>query len=338
MNAIYSLVFVFALVLIPLFGVGAAQQTYFFGVCVPWTAFLIFLVGFTAKILKWASRPVPFSIPTTGGQQWSTLDMVQHDKYDNPATTGQVWIRMILEVFAFRSLFRNTSVMLGEKDGKPVVGYASSKWLWLFALMFHYSFFTIAVRHLRLFLNPVPKALEFLETMDGLLQIGIPRLYLTDMVIVAAVLFLLLRRVGNPAVRYISQVADYFPLLLILAVAASGIYMRYYAKVDVVAIKQFVLAMVTLGAIRPIPTTIDISFFIHLFLVSTLILYFPFSKLMHLGGVFLSPTRNMPNDSRYVRHVNPWNDPNIKPHSYEAYENDFRAPMIEAGLPVEKEA
>ncbi len=44
MNAIYSLVFVFALVLIPLFGVGAAQQTYFFGVCVPWTAFVMLMV------------------------------------------------------------------------------------------------------------------------------------------------------------------------------------------------------------------------------------------------------------------------------------------------------
>ena len=79
MNAIYSLVFVFALVLIPLFGVGAAQQTYFFGVCVPWTAFLIFVVFFTAKIIKWAKRPVPFSIPTTAGQQWG-LDFIEHDK------------------------------------------------------------------------------------------------------------------------------------------------------------------------------------------------------------------------------------------------------------------
>lgn len=337
MNALYSLVFVFALVLIPLFGVGAAHQKYLFGVCLPWTAFLIFLAGFVAKILKWASRPVPFSIPTTAGQQW-THDWIEHDKYDNPATTGQTWIRMILEVFAFRSLFRNTKLMLHMKDGQPVVGYASAKFLWLFAILFHYAFFTIAVRHLRLFLNPVPKALEFLEMMDGMLQIGIPRLYLTDVLIVAAVFFLLMRRVGVPTVRYISQVADYFPLLLILAVAASGIYMRYYAKVDVVAIKSLVIGMATFNVPKPIPANIDISFFIHLFLVSTLMVYFPFSKLMHLGGVFLSPTRNMPNDSRFVRHVNPWNDPNIKPHSYAAYEDDFREPMIEAGLPVEKEA
>ena len=33
-------------------------------------------------------------------------------------------------------------------------------------------------------------------------------------------------------------------------------------------------------------------FFAHLFLVSALLAYFPFSKLMHGAGVFLSPTRN----------------------------------------------
>ena len=85
-----------------------------------------------------------------------------------------------------------------------------------------------------------------------------------------------------------------------------------------------------------VPEGIGVMFFIHFFLVCTLFAYFPFSKLMHLGGVFLSPTRNMPNDSRMVRHVNPWNYP-VKVHTYEEYEDHFREKMIEAGLPVEKE-
>jgi nitrate reductase gamma subunit len=66
-----------------------------------------------------------------------------------------------------------------------------------------------------------------------------------------------------------------------------------------------------------------------------LLAYFPFSKLMHLGGIFMSPTRNMANTSRVKRHVNPWNYP-VKVHSYGAYEDEFREKMIEAGLPVEK--
>ena len=45
--------------------------------------------------------------------------------------------------------------------------------------------------------------------------------------------------------------------------------------------------------------------------------YFPFSKLMHMGGVFLSPTRNLANNNRMRRHVNPWN-PEVEVHTYAA--------------------
>ena len=72
-----------------------------------------------------------------------------------------------------------------------------------------------------------------------------------------------------------------------------------------------------------------------MFLVSVLLAYFPFSKLMHLGGIFFSPTRNMRADTRAVRHVNPWNYP-VNVHTYEEYEDDFRDKMIEAGLPVDR--
>ena len=81
---------------------------------------------------------------------------------------------------------------------------------------------------------------------------------------------------------------------------------------------------------------IGVIFYIHLFLLSTLFAYFPMSKLVHLGGVFMSPTRNLANNSRMKRHVNPWNYP-VHVHTYEEYENDFRKKMKEAGIPVEKE-
>ena len=70
-------------------------------------------------------------------------------------------------------------------------------------------------------------------------------------------------------------------------------------------------------------------------LVSVLLAYFPFSKLMHMGGIFLSPTRNLANNNRAKRHVNPWN-PAVKVHTYEEYEDEFRDKMMAAGLPVEK--
>jgi nitrate reductase gamma subunit len=58
-----------------------------------------------------------------------------------------------------------------------------------------------------------------------------------------------------------------------------------------------------------VPEGIGLSFFVHLFLVSLLLAYIPMSKLIHMGGVFLSPTRNLSNNSRMRRHINPWNYP-----------------------------
>jgi nitrate reductase gamma subunit len=86
-----------------------------------------------------------------------------------------------------------------------------------------------------------------------------------------------------------------------------------------------------------IPEGIGVIFYVHLFLVSVLLIYFPLSKLMHMGGVFLSPTRNLRADSRRVRHVNPWKFENVHYHTYDEYEDEFREKMIEAGLPVDKE-
>jgi hypothetical protein len=77
-------------------------------------------------------------------------------------------------------------------------------------------------------------------------------------------------------------------------------------------------------------------FLIHLLLVSALAAYFPFSKLMHMGGVFLSPTRNLANNNRSQRHVNPWNYP-VKTHSYAEWEDEFRDKLKAADLPLETE-
>jgi hypothetical protein len=55
---------------------------------------------------------------------------------------------------------------------------------------------------------------------------------------------------------------------------------------------------------------------------------------MHMGGVFMSPTRNSRNNSRAKRHINPWNYP-VKAHTYEEWEDEFKDAIKEAGLPLE---
>ena len=346
---LFSLIAVTILVVIPWVGVGALDLRWLFGIVIPYAALLTFFLGIIIRVVGWARSPVPFRIPTTGGQQRS-LPWLRQNKFDNPSGTIGVIGRMVLEILLFRSLFRHTKM---EFRKGPRIGYEWEKWLWVAALAFHYSFLVVILRHLRFFTEPIPIFVKWIESLDGFLEMGIaplpgfalPGLMLSGFVLLGALTFLFLRRLLSPQIMYISLPGDYFPLFLIMAIATTGVLMRYggafmeylfkwdVLSVEVVQVKALAMGLVSFHP--TIPEGIGTIFFIHLFLVSMLLAYFPFSKLVHMAGIFLSPTRNLSNNSRRVRHINPWDYP-VKVHTYEEYEDEFRDKMIEAGLPVEK--
>jgi len=238
---------------------------------------------------------------------------------------------MALEVLLFRSLFRNDRA---ELAGQARAVFRGNRLLWLGGLIFHWSLLIVLLRHMKFFFEPVPGCVTFLQNLDGLFQIFTPTLLLTDVFIVIALCYLFLRRITNPQIRYISLISDYFSLLLILGIAVSGMLMRYFYRVDLLEIKRFILGILSFSPI--VPKNTGITFYVHLFLVSMLLAYFPFSKLMHMGGVFMSPTRNLKNNSRAQRHINPWNYP-VKVHTYDEWEDEFREAIKEAGLPLESD-
>ena len=328
-NYMYSLIAVFVLALLAYAGAQVTAGKYLFGIIIPLLAVITFIVGFIYRVVGWARSPVPFRIPTTCGQQKS-LSWIEPAHIDNPSTTGGVVVRMFLEVVFLRSLFRNTKQKLQEGDK---LTYEWEIFLWAGALAFHWAFFTVIFRHLRFFLEPVPACVQIVENLDSFLQVLLPGLLLSGVVLLAAATFLFLRRLFVAQVRYISLASDFFPLFLIMGIAFTGILMRYFSKVNIVGIKELAMGLATFHF--TIPKDIGNLFFIHIFFVSVLLAYFPFSKLMHLGGIFMSPTRNLTTNSREKRHINPWNYP-VKVHGYDAYEDEFREKMVEAGLPVEK--
>ena len=334
MKALFALVALAILLGVVYLGVGIAGQEMLFGVVVPYAAMAIFLVGFVARIIGWARSPVPFNISTVSGQQKS-LPWIENQRFESPSGTLGVIGRMALEVLFFRSLFRNTRARLDKNE--PRLGYVSDKALWAAGLLFHWCFLVIFIRHLRFFIEPTPVFIRSLESLDGFFQLAVPALFLTDIGIVLGLTYLVGRRLLDPGLRYISLPADYFALFLLLGVALTGISMRYITRVDITAAKSMAMGLVTFSPV--VPKGIGLPFYMHVFMISVLFAYFPFSKLVHMGGVFMSPTRNLPNDSRARRHVNPWNPPNdvIKPHTYEEWEDEFRDKLKAANYPLERE-
>jgi nitrate reductase gamma subunit len=328
MNILVALAAVGGLFLLGMLG-GTSGMGWLLGIVFPSIAIVLFIGGMIAKVMNWSRSPVPFRIPTTCGQQKS-LDWLPHSRLENPQTGLQVVGRMALEILFFRSLLRNTKAEL--VDGERLV-YRTDHTLWLAGILMHWSFLAIILRHLRLMTSPVPGWVTFIENTDGFLEIGLPVVFVTTVTFLAGVTILLFRRLADPQVKYISLVGDYFPLFLLLGIGLSGVWMRHFDKVDIAGVKELMVGLFHFSPV--VPEGIGPVFFGHLFLVSVLLAYFPFSKLTHMAGVFLSPTRNMANNNREVHHENPWDHP-VKVHTYEEYEDELRGKMVGAGIPVEK--
>jgi nitrate reductase gamma subunit len=329
MNVVVAFVAVAGLFLLGVVG-GAPGMAWVFGVVLPYAALVLFAGGLVYRVFSWANVPVPFRIPTTSGQQES-LDWVEQEKLDNPHNTIAVIGRMAMEVLFFRSLLKNTKTELVE--GRRLV-YATDLGLWLAGMAMHWSLLIILIRHLRLFTVPVPAFVVWVEWVDGFWEMGLPVVFMTSLIFVISLAYLLYRRLAIGQVRYISLIGDYFPLFLLLGIGASGFWLRHLAKTDIASVKELALGLVRFTPV--VPDSISPLFYGHLFLVCVLLVYFPFSKLVHAPGVFFSPTRNMANNNRAVRHVNPW-DYSVKVHTYEEYEDELREKMKAAGIPVERQ-
>lgn len=330
MNVVYSLVGTIILVSLVSIGVGILHWYSVFGVIIPYAAIAAFIGGFVYRVLKWGRSPVPFHIPTVCGQGKS-LPWIKADNIESPYDRTGLIARIALEVLFFRSLFWNERARLKETYK---LLYSRNLYLWLGGLAFHWSLLIILLRHLRFFLEPVPSFVIFIQVLDGIFQSIVPVIYNSDVIIMAALIYLFLRRLTNPQIRYLSLPSDYFALLLLLSVVISGLLMRLFFKADLVKVKEWAMGMLSFHP--TLPEGVGLLFYIHLFFVALLMAYFPISKLMHMAGIFFSPTLNLRNDSRMRRHDNPWNY-RVKVHTYEEWEGEFREAMKEVGLPVEKE-
>ncbi len=192
-----------------------------------------------------------------------------------PLTRAGVGARMCREVVFFESLFKG------------------SKWSWLFGWLFHFGMLIALARHLRYFTEPVWWWVTLIQWVGVYAGIAM----------FAGLAGLWVRRMLVDRIRYISAPSDHLMLALLLAIAGSGLMMKYVHHTDIVSLKAFALGLVTLDW-QPLPA--DGLLLVHLSLVIVLMLIFPFSKLLHAPGVFFSPTRNMRDNPREYRHVAPW--------------------------------
>ncbi len=173
------------------------------------------------------------------------------------ASPGAALTSSAAEVFFFSGLWR------------------SDRWHWLGAWPLHACLVLVALRHLRYFLYPVPGWLTACQTAGLWAGCLLP----------VALLYLLARRLLIDHAVQASSAADYLALLLLLAIAGTGVAMRLVWRQDVLAVKDMALAYASLRL--PASAPAGSLFAAHFLLVNALVAYLPFSRLLHAPGVSL---------------------------------------------------
>lgn len=226
---------------------------------------VIFVIGVVLRIYQYAVTPQPVKIMLTPA----------------PLTRTGAFFRVLGEVFFFKSLY---------KSNKPT---------WIFGYLFHISFFLLIAMHFArhfIYSNPAP------WWYGIFVSAGI----ICGIVMVLSLFLLLMRRVLVERVKFISLFQDYLILILLMLIGLAGLSLNYVltpASLTVVDnhLDPYISGLLTFQFTN-IPS--NPLFLIHYTLILLLVLYIPFSKVMHFIGIFFSPTRNMadnPIEERYYR-------------------------------------
>jgi nitrate reductase gamma subunit len=160
--------------------------------------------------------------------------------------------------------------------------FRSDRFLWAISWLFHAMLALIILGHVRVFFD-FPWLWSALhidpDTMSAVVGGA------AGLMILLMLILLIARRVATPRVREISAPGDYFAVFLLLAIVLTGNAMRFVGHFDLALTRQYFASLVMLQS----PVVPENGWFLgHLFLVQVLLIYMPFSKIMHFGGVFFT--------------------------------------------------
>jgi nitrate reductase gamma subunit len=224
---------------------------FFVGGVLPYIAVPIFVIGMIYRLWAWKKSPQPGKMtlfPAPSGVTGGTLS----------------------EILFFPSLFR------GDKA------------LWFFSWTFHVALALIAVGHLRVVTGLIDSMLgSFGMSAGGINAMSTYSGTAAGFVMMASGGVLLLRRLATQRVREITSFGDIFALLLILGVVVTGNMMRVMpgAHVNLADTRVWIASVVTFSpAVKGLPT----MFLLHALLGQLVFIYIPFSKILHLGGIFFT--------------------------------------------------
>lgn len=218
------------------------------GGVLPVLAILVFTAGMIYRINAWIKTPQPGKL---------TL-------FPAPGAPGK---SVLAEAVLFPSLFR------------------SDRSLWLFAWVFHITLALVALGHLRVITALVDRVLMGTGmSKEGIASMSATVGGIAGIILLGTGTLLLIRRLTTRRVREISGFPDFFALLLLIAIILTGDLMRFGAHFDLALTRQWFWSLLSLSPQVPENGV----FLVHILLAFLLIMYIPFSKILHFGGIFFT--------------------------------------------------
>jgi len=108
---------------------------------------------------------------------------------------------------------------------------------------------------------------------------------LVGLIVLVVAFYLLFRRMHIKEAKGLSTRKDYFVLLLLLGIIIAGDMMRFFTDFDLNLSREYFSSLLTFG-LAPVPS--NPLFLLHFFLGQVLFIYLPFSKFLHIPGIFFS--------------------------------------------------
>ncbi|MBU2055481.1 MAG: respiratory nitrate reductase subunit gamma [Proteobacteria bacterium] len=226
----------------------------------------------TFKFIVGAILPyvvVPAFVAGMSYRIWTWLKSPQPAKMTLFPAGGSTFREVLVEVLLFPSLFRGDRV------------------LWFLAWFFHATLALVFLGHIRVFTGAIDRMLEAagmtpkgLDLMSGLVGGA------AGILLLAIGLLLLLRRIALPRVREITGIPDVLATLLVVVIIVTGDLLRFSAPFDLEQTRVWAASLLSFSPV--IPT--NEMFLLHLALSQVLIMFIPFSKILHFGGIFFTQT------------------------------------------------
>ena len=224
------------------------------GVVLPYVAIAVFTAGMVHRLIGWKKlASPPMTLYPAGSEKGSK--------------TGNI----LKEAFLFRSLIKSDRV------------------LWVLAWAFHVVLALIFFGHFRVVAN-VDGILTTLGMSDDSIQAmsgGVGGV--AGILIFLTAIFLLFRRFALPRVREITGLSDYAILVLLAAIIVTGNLMRFGGEhFDLGATRSYFASLVTFSGVSSSAALENGTFVLHMGMALVLIMLIPFSKILHLGGIFFT--------------------------------------------------